>query len=56
MRKPEFSGQFKRDIKLTEKRGKDMEKLKQPMRMLIEEIPLSPHYLDHPLKGDGKGI
>ncbi len=28
MRKPEYSGQFKRDIKLTEKRGKDMEKLK----------------------------
>ncbi len=54
MRKPEYSGQFKRDIKLTEKRGKDMEKL-QPMRMLIEEIPLSPHYLDHPLKGDWKG-
>jgi len=55
MRRPTYSGQFKRDVKMAEKRGKDMEKLKQPTRLLIEERPLPRAYLDHPLKGDWKG-
>ncbi len=55
MREPEYSGQFKRDVKLAEKRGKDMEKLKAPIRLLIEEKPLPASYLDHPLKGEWKG-
>ena len=55
MRNPEYSGQFKRDVKLAEKRGKDLEKLKQAVRLLIDEKPLPASYLDHPLKGDWKG-
>jgi mRNA interferase YafQ len=56
MRRPAYSGQFKRDVKLAQKRGKDMEKLKQSMRLLIEEQPLAREYLDHPLKGEWKGF
>jgi mRNA interferase YafQ len=56
MRRPAYSGQFKRDVKLAQKRGKDMEKLKEPMRLLIEQLSLPKQYLDHPLKGDWKGF
>jgi len=55
MRKPEYSGQFKRDVKQAGKRGKDMEKLKEALRLLIEEATLPALYLDHPLKGEWKG-
>ena len=56
MRRPAYSGQFKRDVKLAQRRGKDMEKLKEPVRFLIEESPIPREYLDHPLKGDWKGF
>ncbi len=56
MRRPSYSGQFKRDVKLAQKRGKDMEKLKEAMRLLIEQLPLPPAYLDHPLRGEWKGF
>jgi mRNA interferase YafQ len=55
MRQPEYAGQFKRDVKQAQKRGKDMEKLKVLLTLLIEEMPLPPTYQDHPLKGDWKG-
>lgn len=55
MRRPEYSGQFKRDVKQTQKRGKDMGKLKDLLNQLIEELPLSASYLDHPLKGRWRG-
>ncbi len=52
MRTPEYSGQFKRDVKLAKKRGKDMEKIKKLMALLIEGVPLPATYIDHPLKGE----
>lgn len=52
MRTPEYSGQFKRDVKLAKKRGKDMEKLKKLLALLIEVVPLPATYIDHPLKGE----
>ena len=52
MRKPEYSGQFKRDIKLAQKRGKNMAKLKQLLELIINGEVLPASYLDHPLKGD----
>jgi mRNA interferase YafQ len=51
MRQPDYSGQFKRDVKQSQKRGKDMDKLKVLLSLLIEEKPLPATYLDHPLKG-----
>lgn len=44
MRNPVYSGQFKRDLKTVKKRGKDMEKIKAPMRLLIEGELLPPEY------------
>ena len=51
MRRPAYSGQFKRDVRQAQKRGKDMDKLKVLLALLIEGEPLPAHYLDHPLKG-----
>jgi mRNA interferase YafQ len=52
---PVRSGQFRRDVKRAEKRGKDLRKLRQVLELLIggEELPAS--YKDHPLKGNWKG-
>ena len=52
MRRPVYSGQFKRDIKRVEKRGKDMAKFKALARLLIAADPLPIRYRDHPLKGE----
>ncbi|MBV5330460.1 MAG: type II toxin-antitoxin system YafQ family toxin [Chlorobium sp.] len=51
MRQPDYSSQFKRDVRQAQKRGKDMEKLKTLLTLLIEGNPLPATYLDHPLKG-----
>jgi len=56
MRQPVFSGQFKRDVKLAQKRRKDIAKLKALLALLIDGTPLPAVYLDHPLKGDWKGF
>ena len=55
MRNPIRSSQFKRDVKLAEKRGKDMQKLRTLGLLLIEGTPLPEEYKDHPLKGNWKG-
>lgn len=55
MRQPDYSGQFKRDIKQLQKRGKDMIKLKVLLELIISGVPLPASYLDHPLKGDWRG-
>ena len=54
MRNPINSAQFKRDVKLSMKRGKNRVKLRTLMLLLIEEQPIPPHYHDHPLKGNWK--
>jgi mRNA interferase YafQ len=56
MRQPDYSGQFKRDLKQAQKRGKDTNKLKTLMALLIEGNPLPATYLDHPLKGNWNGF
>ncbi len=55
MRRPVTSSQFRRDVKLAEKRGKDLQKLKTLIRLLVMEGPLPVHYLDHALKQNWKG-
>ena len=39
-------------MKLAEKRGKDMDKLRAVMVLLLAAQPLPPELNDHPLKGD----
>ncbi len=51
MRAPSYTSQFRRDIKLAEKRGKDMAKLRFVIQLLIDEEPLPSRLRDHPLKG-----
>lgn len=53
---PVRSGQFKRDVRKAEKRGKDMAKLRTLLMLLIEEKPLPERYRDHPLKGQWAGF
>jgi mRNA interferase YafQ len=48
------SVQFKRDVKLAEKPGKDMTKLRNLILLLAEETPLPVRYKDHPLSGEWK--
>jgi len=48
---PRQSGQFKRDVRKAEKRGKDMRKLRTLIALLLYEKPLPEHYRDHPLQG-----
>jgi len=46
--------QFRRDVKLSQRRGKDMSKLRELIRLLMEaELP-PPKYRDHPLGGQWK--
>lgn len=52
MRQPGYTGQFKRDVKLAETRGKDMTKLRDVIGLLIAGTPLPSELGDHPLKGE----
>jgi len=53
---PVWSGRFRRDVKRAKRRGKDVDKLKVVLSLLLEERPLQARYNDHPLKGDWKGF
>jgi mRNA interferase YafQ len=52
---PRVSNQFKRDLMLVLKRGKDASALCVLMARLIAQQPLPASYKDHPLKGDWQG-
>jgi mRNA interferase YafQ len=53
---PRLSRQFKRDVRKVEKRGKNMNKLRVLLDLLLNEQPLPAHYRDHPLKGTWAGF
>ena len=54
MRAPSFTGQFRRDVKRQEKRGKDMARLRAVMELLISGDSLARELGDHSLKGEWK--
>lgn len=54
MRKPNYTTQFERDLRLQERRGKDLAKLKEALAALINEEVLAERYRDHPLRGNFK--
>jgi mRNA interferase YafQ len=56
VRTPIRDRRFERDIKRAKKRGKDMEKLKIVLSLLIDGKPLPLRYRDHPLKGEWVGF
>jgi len=43
--------QFSRDVKRTRRRGKNLKKLRETVKLLAEGTPLPPTYRDHPLTG-----
>jgi len=51
---PVEGAQFRRDVKLAQKRNKDMAKLRETILLLIEGSPLSARYKARPLAGDWK--
>jgi len=55
MRKPSFTRQFEKDLKRMEKRGKELQKIKAVMSLLIAEEQLGERYRDHTLIGNYKG-
>lgn len=50
-----FTGQFKKDLKLSQKQGKDVDKLFAVVEKLANGEPLDDKYRDHTLTGDYKG-
>ncbi len=54
MRTPVIRAQFRRDVKLAQKRGKNMAKLREVILLLIEGSPLPARCRDHPLTGKWK--
>jgi mRNA interferase YafQ len=56
MRGIAHSNRFKKDIKLCQKQGKDMNKLKTILDILKSTDPLPIQYKDHPLKGKWTGF
>lgn len=50
-----YQSKFKKDYKRIKKRGYDMQRLEEVIRLLAEEKELPSEYLDHALTGDYKG-
>ena len=50
-----FTGEFKHQMKMCERRGYDMELLREAIRILSTEGKLPEKYLPHQLHGDRKG-
>ena len=54
MLKIRYTNQFKKDYKLIEKRGYDINKLKDVIKLIIEGEKLPLEYRDHALTGNYK--
>ena len=54
-RRPVYTKKFEKDVKRMKRRGKQMEKLKAVLSLLVEGKPLDRRYRDHKLKGEYKG-
>ena len=50
-----FTGEFKRQMKLCQRRGYDMELLREVIRILSKAGSLPPEYYPHLLSGNRKG-
>lgn len=55
MRTVSRTTQFKKDVKLAGKRGKELKKLKTVLDLLIAGDELPAKYKDHPLRGNFAG-
>jgi mRNA interferase YafQ len=55
LRKPVYSTRFKKEYKLSQKRGMDIVKLDRILANLVTGAPLPPHNKDHDLIGNYSG-
>jgi len=55
MLKLKYQSKFKKDLKIMQKRHKNMELLKEVIRVLCNEEKLPEKYCDHPLFGEYSG-
>lgn len=55
MKRIQRTSQFKRDVKRMEKRGKDLNKLKEVLQTLVSGEALATQFYDHVLVGQYKG-
>ncbi len=51
----EYTGQFKRDLKLSKRRNKNLDTLQKIMNLIESEQPLIPGLKDHALSGNWIG-
>ena len=51
----QFTNQFKKDLKLAKKQGKDLDKLFEVINILADEEKLDTKFKDHDLSGNYKG-
>lgn len=49
---PLWTKQFQKDVRLAEKRGKDIEAMKKVTALLLEGKPIDAKYRDHTLHGE----
>ena len=56
MLRPDYSSNFKKDIKRIQKSGQKIEQLKNVIIRLINREPLEPKYRDHSLIGNYVGF
>ena len=54
MRSPVEGAQFRRDVRLAQKRGNDMAKLREIISLLVEGNPLPARCKNHPLGDEWK--
>lgn len=52
---PGYTNRFEKDLMLVKKRGKDTEKLKKVIELIVAEQPLPPRLRDHALVGQYSG-
>jgi len=53
--KPCTTTKFDKEVDIARKRGKDMSKLGDIVRKLVDEVPLEKKYRNHQLKGNFSG-
>jgi mRNA interferase YafQ len=55
MRTPSYTNRFEKDVDLAKRRGKDTDKLKNVIELIVSDQPLPPRLHDHPLVGKCAG-
>ena len=55
MLNPDYTNQFKKELDLMLRRGKDKQKIAAVITSLVNQKPLEPKHRDHALSGNFKG-